>query len=193
MQAQWYKNNLYCSNEIKNFLLKLAYGQIEAHEAQKIASEFFARSSDDTDPKQIKSKHRIKEYGEVYTNQREIDGVDVSGCEYLVDKEACRDMNSESVNCKRNNNCLFKQLSRKTQEYEELKEEYEAVKSESFTREELITLQEKDIDRYRKALEEIEEICINDIHEFADGTQVRYDSLDEILNIINKAKGRIDD
>ena len=49
-----------------------------------------------------------------------IDGVDVSECEYLVAKEACRDMNSESVDCKRNNNCLFKQLARKTQECEEL-------------------------------------------------------------------------
>lgn len=44
--------------------------------------------------------------------------------------------------------------------------------------------------RYRKALEEIEEVCIEDTYEFADGTKVRYDSLDDILDIINKAKGR---
>ena len=44
MQTQWYKNDLYCSKEIKNFLLKLAYGQIEAHEAQKTASELYIRS-----------------------------------------------------------------------------------------------------------------------------------------------------
>lgn len=44
MQAQWYKNDLYCSKEIKNFLLKLAYGQIEACEVQKIASELYGRS-----------------------------------------------------------------------------------------------------------------------------------------------------
>ena len=42
---------------------------------------------------------------------------------------------------------------------------------------------------YRKALEEIEKVCLEDTRTFADGTQVRYDSLDEILDIINKAKG----
>lgn len=47
MQIQWYKNDLYCSKEIKNFLLKLAYGQIEACEAQKIASELYIRSVED--------------------------------------------------------------------------------------------------------------------------------------------------
>lgn len=44
MQAQWYKNDLYCSKEIKDFLLKLACGQIEAYETQKIASELYVRS-----------------------------------------------------------------------------------------------------------------------------------------------------
>lgn len=44
MQVQWYKNDLYCSKEIKDFLLKLACGQIEVHEAQKIASELYGRS-----------------------------------------------------------------------------------------------------------------------------------------------------
>ena len=43
-------------------------------------------------------------------------------------------------------------------------------------------------DSYRKALEKIEEVCIKDTREFADGTAVRYDSLDKILDIINKAK-----
>lgn len=44
MQTQWYKSNLYCSKEIKDFLLKLAYGKIEACEAQKIAIELYIRS-----------------------------------------------------------------------------------------------------------------------------------------------------
>ena len=85
--------------------------------------------------------------------------------------------------CEENQNCDHKQLARKTQELEQyktskqasyealqkqcnelelqnrkLKQECEALKSESFTREELITIQEKDIDRCRKALEEIEKI-----------------------------------
>lgn len=41
---------------------------------------------------------------------------------------------------------------------------------------------------YRKAFEEIESICLEDVHTFADGTVLRYDSLDEILDIINKVK-----
>lgn len=45
MQALWYKSNLYCSKEIKDFLLKLACGEIEAYEAQKIAGELYGRSS----------------------------------------------------------------------------------------------------------------------------------------------------
>ena len=43
-------------------------------------------------------------------------------------------------------------------------------------------------DRYRKALEEIEEVCMEDTRTFADGTQLRYSSLDEILDIINKVR-----
>ena len=48
----------------------------------------------------------------------------------------------------------------------------------------LLEVKEKECDRYRKALEEIKKVCIKDTREFADGTQIRYDSLDEILNII---------
>ena len=38
-------------------------------------------------------------------------------------------------------------------------------------------------------ISKIKEICIKDVHTFADGTELRYDSLDDILDIINKAKG----
>ena len=47
MNTQWYKINLYCSKEIKDFLLKLAYGEIEASEVQRIASELDIRSVED--------------------------------------------------------------------------------------------------------------------------------------------------
>ena len=53
----------------------------------------------------------------------------------------------------------------------------------------LLEVKEQECDRYRKALEEIEKVCLEDVHTFADGTTVRYASLDEILNIINKVKG----
>lgn len=46
---------------------------------------------------------------------------------------------------------------------------------------------------YRKALDEIERICLEDVRIFADGTELRYDSLDDILDIINKLKGGNDE
>lgn len=48
-------------------------------------------------------------------------------------------------------------------------------------------------DCYCKALEEIEQECLNDTYTFADGKQIRYDTLDDILNIINEAKGEGDE
>lgn len=76
------------------------------------------------------------------------------------------------------------------------KEECEALKSESFTREELISMQEKDIERYHKALEEIEKV-INNIfdrclgHKTDGCTPVHNvcEELIKILNIINKLEG----
>ena len=73
------------------------------------------------------------------------------------------------------------------QEIEELKEYIQANKAtgicETCTHTALI-----ENDHYRKALEEIEKVCLEDTHTFADGTELRYDSLDEILDIISKAK-----
>ena len=103
-----------------------------------------------------------------------IDGVDVSECEFYnpyycgmyIDGYG----DSEGV-CSDYEDCYYKQLARKTQECEELKEKIkqirnfrdkvisqlkeknEKLKAESFTSDELISIQEKDIDRYRKALE----------------------------------------
>ncbi len=131
-----------------------------------------------------------------------IDGVDVSGCILRRRKEpnctVCNGYSSKvfEFDCSDFKNCYFKQLARKTQEYEELKEEYEAVKSESFTREELITLQEKDIDSYRKALEEIkkytrEQFCDNceDISSTEYNCHCEYCEYQEYFDIIDKAKG----
>ena len=111
---------------------------------------------------------------------------------------------------------LQEQLARKTQECESLKEEIEVLKDnfDTATRdcnelieelkqecEELenkikklrknLALEIEINDRYRETLEEIKKVCIEDTREFADGTTVRYDSLDEILDIINKAKEKI--
>lgn len=135
-----------------------------------------------------------------------IDGVNIIDCDnYYVEQETDQvkcDLSGEY--CRENKNCFYKQLARKTQECE-------ALKSESFTRDSLITLQEEEIeelkrkvelmmdcpdckvDEYKKALDEIERICLEDVHIFADGTELRYDSLDAILDIINKLKGGNDE
>ena len=95
----------------------------------------------------------------------------------------------------------LKQLARKTQECEELKSQIETYSKMLDSTEFRVALTdvrtgEREVwrklgskaDRYCKALEEIEKVCIEDTREFADGTQLRYDSLDEILEIINIAK-----
>ena len=95
---------------------------------------------------------------------------------------------------------VVKQLARKTQECEELKEyirerevwgdqcEFCKHNDKENCHQNIILDNLKTINSYRKALEEIKKVCIEDTREFADGTQIRYDSLDEILNIIDKAK-----
>ena len=80
-------------------------------------------------------------------------------------------------------------------EIKKLRQECKGLKSESFTREELIGIQEKDIDRYRKALEEIEKELKEDV--YCESQECGCDDFEECLNcvktqildIINKAKG----
>lgn len=72
-------------------------------------------------------------------------------------------------------------LAHKTQECEELKNNLHIANTNH-------EAAEKECDRYRKALEEIEKVCIEYTREFADGATVHYYSLDEIFDIINKAK-----
>ena len=113
-----------------------------------------------------------------------IDGVDVSGCRnfdkesYKLDVYDC-DLNELHGYCSRNNDCYFKQLARKTQECEELisekdfylqkievlDQECEEMKKQLETSEEwrikaegLNEKLELKNTRYRKALEEIEEV-----------------------------------
>ena len=125
-----------------------------------------------------------------------INGVDVGGCRFYQIKanklypkaQYCGSM--RNIFCEDNPNCYYKQLARKTQECEELlKENQQLRNSLSDSLMFKFTGQENETNRYRKALEEIEKVCLEDTRTFADGTQVRYDSLDEILDIINKAKG----
>ena len=127
-----------------------------------------------------------------------IDGVDVRKCEYLKESFTgliCADCN-KSNDCSKSPNCYFKQLARKEQECKELKEKLEAYENLALHikcphcnkeldlildgTEEKISL----FDRYRKALEEIEEVCLtySDNHD-AYETVYKY-----ILDVISKAK-----
>ena len=145
-----------------------------------------------------------------------IDGVDVRNCKgidlslpplvkckYLKFKTS--DGGIAGIWCSDHTNCCFKQLARKTQECEVLQEQNQKLQmqlcNECGERDDynipckmirdLDYWLQKEIeenDRYRKALEEIKKVCIEDTREFADGTQIRYDTLDDILNIIDKVK-----
>lgn len=119
-----------------------------------------------------------------------LDGVDVSGCEYY-DHGICNipDVIETYDSCIDKDTCHYKQLQRKTAECEELKKQLETSEEWRIKAESLNEKLELNNCRYRKALEEIESICLEDVHTFADGTELRYDSLDDILYIINKAKG----
>lgn len=111
-----------------------------------------------------------------------IDGVDVSGCEYLkpynygTQFSCCCDNSKPSTptritgrgGCMYNLNCYYKQLARKTQECEELKERASIaednfaceVQTRLYHQNEWLKFSEEN-DRYLKALEEIEEILDN--------------------------------
>ncbi len=103
-----------------------------------------------------------------------IDGVDVSNCEYY--KQAftgfiCTNPN-KSNDCSKNPDCNFKQLARKTKECEELKNKIKKLRKN-------IALEIGTSDRYRNALEEIEEYA---------NTYFDKGVSKEIFDIINKAK-----
>lgn len=197
-----------------------------------------------------------------------IDGVDVSGCKgfYIHDRSTtnidywmygqCKSSKEYGCYCRNNPNCYFKQLKRKEQEYEELRqyhnkcckefenekqallEKYNQVSINFYNGDycntehcSLLKTKEQECEKLKKQLmqksevdmffntpiegwsndpcgicphkaeneelkkeiidknEKIKSICLKDVHTFADGTQLRYDSLDEILDIISRAKG----
>ncbi len=196
------------------------------------------------DKEQIKDslKNQDKNFNKNSTqenNQIIIDGVDVSGCKYYL-HNIHKSCGVGLVDCK-GKDCIFKQLARKTQECEELKEKYlnlkeqngsfivqlntvnerlDQLKAENEELKEKNAKLEKKLelipcanealqigytaykkqteyllgksDRYRKALEEIEEYikkyeCDN-CEDFAFGCGDCGTPRD-ILDIINKAKG----
>ena len=135
-----------------------------------------------------------------------IDGVDVSGCKYLGKGRICNAEREEDgytdwACCNPElNDCYFKQLARKTQECENLKEDYEEVEQrhngvfQDFKRlnqecEELrdarfnLNCEIYSLNRYRKALKEIEKFIQEEDWSILDYVYKG------IKDIINKAKG----
>lgn len=127
-----------------------------------------------------------------------IDGVDVSGCKYLdtsifsgnsywchLFHNFCNatNYNYNYIHCF--DKCpvyqLSKQLACKTQECEELKKKIETYKCSTNCHKYI------EADRYRKALEEIEEVCKNGVY---DEFEMPLDECSIILNIINKVDCR---
>lgn len=85
--------------------------------------------------------------------------------------------------CHNNSNCYYKQLSRKTQEYEELKRKVELM----------MDCPDCKVDEYKKALEEIEEIIKSSTKDFSHidweaKASHALTAVDKISDIINKAK-----
>ena len=139
-----------------------------------------------------------------------IDGVDVSGCKSLDGWKHCNCCNDliktiypkatkchveEDLRCETYPNCYYKQLARKTQECEELKNTLKKLTRGVV----LPAIQEPEVinltDRYRKALEEIEKELKEDV--YCESQECGCDDFEECLNcvktqildIIYKAKG----
>lgn len=135
-----------------------------------------------------------------------IDGVDVSECEQITYKKSLNPMCGNTwFCCYGRENCYFKQLARKTQECEELKDTLSKL-----TQGVVLPLSEPEVinlaDRYRKVLEDIEVVINNlekqDILTFPDfSLQENYkiimkqcnEGYRQILNLISKAKGEEND
>lgn len=131
-----------------------------------------------------------------------IDGVDVSECEQITYKKSLNPMCGNTwFCCYGRENCYFKQLARKTQECEELKERLKTQIDLSIR-----YVPEKVLNRYRKVLEDIEVVINNlekqDILTFPDfSLQENYkiimkqcnEGYRQILDIISKAKGEEND
>lgn len=94
-----------------------------------------------------------------------IDGVDVSGCvsfDKLNGQNICcyEDTREDKIPfanfCVENKDCYFKQLARKTQEYEQLQEKYEALKLENQEGYEIVAELKQECEELKKKLRKFE-------------------------------------
>lgn len=135
-----------------------------------------------------------------------IDGVDVSGCEYFDKNEYYTCTSENTFDCEECPICYYKQLQRKEQECEELKQNNIQLNNK-FLREEIknaeLTVKIHNFARansrqadnanslgkqmliYKQALKKIEEILKNGVY---DECNIPLDENTVILNIINEVK-----
>ena len=133
-------------------------------------------------------------------NQIIIDGVDVSKCEFYMHYDygkfshGCslhKDMFGLPVCCDIADcckDCYFKQLARKTQECEQIKEKYEALKLENQEGYEIVAELKHECEKLKKQLETSEKwrIAAESLNEKLDLKNTRYrKALDEIEKYIN--------
>lgn len=135
-----------------------------------------------------------------------IDGVNITGCtwcDFEPDAEPyCRINDGEDLACEDNPNCYFKQLARKTQECESLKEEIEVLKDnfDTATRDcnELIEELKQECEELKKELNGSEKwrIKAEGLNEKLELKNTRYlEALDDIQKIALRyveAQGRYD-
>lgn len=127
-----------------------------------------------TDKEQIKCKYKFQD-------KEKFDGKTYCTCFC----ELCEDLPPCDDNCQIYED--FKQLTFKTQECEELKKPIQTLMGVYIK---VIDNLKEENTRYRKALEEIEEICKCNFHT---PTLEEKELAEEILDIINTAKGEAND
>lgn len=137
-----------------------------------------------------------------------IHGVDVSECECILEdyqlannfkggyehiKNVCElgERGSEYYNlfCKDNPNCKYKQLKRKEQECEELKEDRERWKSNFYGKVSAIEELLQQLDQLKQTLTKIKEIAEKEVKYFPDGNIFARPEIKQILQKISKYKG----
>ena len=126
-----------------------------------------------------------------------IDCVDIMECDYYYVEQETDQVKCDEFSgyCREHKNCYFKQLARKTQECEELKEKYkwyDHYKDSALLNKKLCDKASDERARYRKALEKIENLISNDAFikcPIYDDENCNYKTSRKILDIISKAKG----
>ena len=150
-----------------------------------------------------------------------IDGIDISECEYICNTAfgniGCKLPFNEEIYCCNISNCYYKQLARKTQECEQIKEKYEALKLENQEGYEIVDELKQECEELKKELNlyktwyrakhgDIKNYlgrCYNALDEIKEIVKDWYKNewscymcrknmdkkLEDILDIINKAKG----